>query len=308
MCIRDISTPDTNTGDDNAQGFGNAPNDAVVDHNDITLDDPAGDEDDNDFADVEVDVDYDLALIKELSAGQASTVAPGDQVSYTITIMNQGNVPSLAYDVTDQIPAGMSFVSASNGGTAAGQTVTWSGLANLAPGAQTTLNLVLRVDDALQRQYRNWAEISDDSSEDYGFGETDEDSTPDTNTGDDNAQGFGNAPNDAVDNHNDITLDDPAGDEDDNDFEDIEVDVDYDLALIKELSAGQASRVAPGDQVSYTITIMNQGNVPSRAYDVTDQIPAGMSFVSASNGGTACLLYTSPSPRDATLSRMPSSA
>ena len=27
-----------------------------------------------------------------------------------------------------------------------------------------------------------------------------------------------------------------------------------------------------------------------------------------SKGGTSCLLYTSPSPRDATLSRMPSSA
>ena len=31
-------------------------------------------------------------------------------------------------------------------------------------------------------------------------------------------------------------------------------------------------------------------------------------FVGARNGVSICLLYTSPSPRDATLSRMPSSA
>jgi len=46
--------------------------------------------------------------------------------------------------------------------------------------------------------FRNWAEISDDSADDYGV--TDEDSTPDSNTGNDNAAGFGQAPNDPVDN------------------------------------------------------------------------------------------------------------
>lgn len=130
----------------------------------------------------------------------------------------------------------------------------------------------------------NWAEISDDSSEDYGI--TDGDSTPDTNTGNDNASGTGVAPNDLVNNHNDINLDNPPGDEDDNDYEDVNVDVHYDLALIKTLSSGQASTVEPGSNVSYTITIKNQGNVPSNTYTVTDQIPTGMSFVSASDGGT----------------------
>ena len=46
--------------------------------------------------------------------------------------------------------------------------------------------------------------------------------------------------------------------------------------------------------------------------DVLSQAPAnpaaGDRYLVASIGSEACLLYTSPSPRDATLSRMPSSA
>ena len=100
-------------------------------------------------------------------------------MAYTISIANQGDVPSGTYDVTDQIPAGMSFVSASGGGTESGGIVTWTGLSNLAPGQTRDLSLLLRVDDATQSDYRNWAEISSDSASDFGV--TDEDSTPDSN-------------------------------------------------------------------------------------------------------------------------------
>jgi len=118
----------------------------------------------------------------------------------------------------------MSFVSASDGGTdnAANRSIRWDGLSNLDPGQTKELSLILRVDDATQGDFRNWAEITDDSSED--FNTTDDDSTPDFDRGDDDAPGFGTGPNDDVNNHNDITLDNPANDEDDNDFEDISVD------------------------------------------------------------------------------------
>ena len=53
---------------------------------------------------------------------------------------------------------------------------------------------------------------------------------------------------------------------------------------------------------AYTITITNTGSVPvqlvSRHWIITD----------ANNQVQDCLLYTSPSPRDGLLSRMPSSA
>jgi len=122
---------------------------------------------------------YDLALIKTLSSGQQQTVSVGDIVSYTIVVSNQGTVPSNDYTVIDEIPAGMSFVSASNFGTASGTTVTWASLPNINPGDIQILTIELQVDDASFVSYRNFAEISEDSASDYGV--KDEDSTPDDN-------------------------------------------------------------------------------------------------------------------------------
>ena len=53
--------------------------------------------------------------------------------------------------------------------------------------------------------------------------------------------------------------------------------------------------------------------VPGTAVDVNDDDSLGRGVIRASNGPVAtvvgtCLLYTSPSPRDAHESRMPSSA
>jgi len=97
-----------------------------------------------------------------------------------------------------------------------------------------------------------------DSSEDFGV--TDEDSTPDDNV-----------TNDPVVNHNDPNADSIAGDEDDNDYEDVSpiqpIPV-YDLALIKVLADGQASEVGTGDQVTYNIVVTNQGTVASNDYSV----------------------------------------
>ena len=44
------------------------------------------------------------------------------------------------------------------------------------------------------------------------------------------------------------------------------------------------------------------------AFDITQTGRAHPVLVSSTDGVGTCLLYTSPSPRDATLSRMPSSA
>jgi len=77
---------------------------------------------------VDVNISYDLSLAKALADGQSGMVGPGDVVNFTITVLNQGNVPSGAYDVTDYIPAGMEFVSASDKGSAIGNTVTWTNL------------------------------------------------------------------------------------------------------------------------------------------------------------------------------------
>ena len=85
--------------------------------------------------------------------------------------------------------------------------------------------------------------------------------------------------------------------------------------------AGDAIPNGDNFDVTFTFVYVNNGNVDLANLSLTDDIAAqfGNAFVSASglavqnfNGsGTApgaCLLYTSPSPRDRTRSRMPSSA
>jgi len=273
------STPDTNTGQDQTP-----PNDAVDNHNDINLDQPPNDEDDNDYEEVAGDVVYDLALIKTVQSG---SVEPGGEATFTVTVANQGNVPSRQFTVTDQLPAGLAFVSASDNGVPNAGVVTWT-IADLAAGATKSLTVTVKVTDPTLRPYRNWAEISSDSSGQYSTPTapvTDKDSTPDSNTGSDPGQGMGTNPNDDVVNHNDITKDSVDGDEDDNDYEDLDVAVRYDLALAKVVTT--TGTVIHGDPVTWQIRVRNQGNVASGLFDVTDTLPTGMRFVSASNGGTA---------------------
>jgi uncharacterized repeat protein (TIGR01451 family) len=221
---------------------------------------------------------YDLALIKTI-ASPSGPVAAGGDVTWTITVANQGGLPSGAYTVTDTIPTGMTFVSASDGGTEAAGVVTWN-LTGLDPGASRALTLVTRAVDVTKAPFRNWSEISTDGGDDI-------DSTPDTNTGKD----FTN-PNDQVTNHNDPLFNNNTAtpltggqlDEDDNDFEQIDVVGRYDLALIKTLPAGQT--VISGGTIRWELTVINQGNVDSGAITVQDAIPTGMAFSSASDGGT----------------------
>jgi uncharacterized repeat protein (TIGR01451 family) len=57
-------------------------------------------------------------------AGPPTTTVP--QVSYTVAYRNYGDGPALNMVVTDTIPAGATFVSASDGGSFAGGVVTWT--------------------------------------------------------------------------------------------------------------------------------------------------------------------------------------
>ncbi|MEW5739104.1 MAG: FG-GAP-like repeat-containing protein [Myxococcota bacterium] len=76
------------------------------------------------------------------ASGPTSTATP--QVTYTFSYTNQSastvNNPSLSYT----LPAGVTFVSASNGGTLSGSTVTWN-LGNLAAGASGTRTVTVNL-------------------------------------------------------------------------------------------------------------------------------------------------------------------
>lgn len=66
-----------------------------------------------------------------VSDGRAA-VRPGDRVTYLVRVQDTGSRPVHRLEVTQALPAGVQFVSASDGGTAAAGRVTWH--ASLAAG------------------------------------------------------------------------------------------------------------------------------------------------------------------------------
>ncbi|MBX9852017.1 MAG: DUF11 domain-containing protein [Cytophagaceae bacterium] len=91
---------------------------------------------------------------------------PGDTITYTISYRNYSKQGATGVTITDNLPAGTSFVSASNGGTAAGSTVTWN-IGNV-PGfvtgglaaTQGSVTLRVKVDPAASGRLCNVATIA----------------------------------------------------------------------------------------------------------------------------------------------------
>jgi uncharacterized repeat protein (TIGR01451 family)/LPXTG-motif cell wall-anchored protein len=121
--------------------------------------------DDEDIAVVTTEVIYDLAIAKRVTNSGPYKV--GDVVPYEVTVTNQGNVPSGIYSFNDTLPPGMSFVSASDGGTASGQVVSWSDQPSLDPGETHAVTVSAQIVDGSYGEYRNWVQITDDSAGTY---------------------------------------------------------------------------------------------------------------------------------------------
>lgn len=83
----------------------------------------------------------DLSITK--TADPAGVVARGSDVEYTVTVLNNGPLPSTGAQVIDTLPAGLQFVSAA-GCVEAGGTVTCS-VGSLAVGAERSFLIVAQV-------------------------------------------------------------------------------------------------------------------------------------------------------------------
>jgi uncharacterized repeat protein (TIGR01451 family) len=96
------------------------------------------------------DVDHtpDVSIVK---GDGVTAVAPGDTLTYTLTATNNAAWPATGVVVTDELPAPLTFVSASDGGSydATTRTVTWN-LGELAGGAARTAQVVATVGAGLQ--------------------------------------------------------------------------------------------------------------------------------------------------------------
>ena len=206
------STPDANQANDSQPAAPGDPTDNVTDNT-------AGDEDDHDPASVSV-ANFDLALTKVYTSDTAGdttdgVIVPGADVTFTITVENQGTIDATTFDVTDFLPAGFTLNDAAwtdNGD----DTATIAG-GPLAAGASTDITITMTAGTATG-DFVNWAEISSDDGNDI-------DSTPDANQANDNQPAGPGAPTDDV-------TDNTAGDEDDHDPAPISVQV-FDLALTK---------------------------------------------------------------------------
>lgn len=73
-----------------------------------------------------------ISLASPVTAASGSPVVAA--IAYTLTYQNTGTATAATVQLTDTLPAGLAFVAASDGGTAAAGTVTWN-LPPLEPGA-----------------------------------------------------------------------------------------------------------------------------------------------------------------------------
>ena len=79
--------------------------------------------------------------------------------------------------------------------------------------------------------------------------------------------------------------------------------------LILNTSANQIQEITSGDQLDLSgNNVANAGIITATSFSGPVVAGAGVSNITAGIGTYTCLLYTSPSPRDGLLSRMPSSA
>ena len=217
---------------------------------------------------------YDLALTKTIQ-NQKDSYTKGENITFAITVHNQGELVARNIEVTDYLPAGLELKDAN--WTQENGMIKTTIADPINPGQSKTVNLTTRIKpDFSGSDILNLAEISKDNSGEYGT--TDKDSTPDKNQNNDcfvegkhltsgNAKSGSNACNDGTD-------------EDDHDgvrfsVRDPKKPI-YDLALTKQIKAPVKHAYALGDELTFVITVHNQGELVARNIEVTDYLPKGL--------------------------------
>ncbi len=216
---------------DGGTGGSTITNSATVTASSETDGNPAND---SDSADITVQAAADLAVVKTVD-----DPAPfeGSTISYTIALTNVGPDAASNVEVTDLLPAGVTFVSsAATQGSYNSGTGVWDGLAALAATASDTLTITATVD--------------------MGTGGSTLTNTASITASD---QLDGNGANDS--NSADISV--PGG---------------SDLAVVKTVDDGSPSE---GGTINYTIALTNIGPDAATNVEVTDLLPAGVTFVSS---------------------------
>ncbi|MEX2177008.1 MAG: DUF11 domain-containing protein [Pirellulaceae bacterium] len=208
---------------------------------DSTPDDGAGD--DFDTVSIDAPAAADLSLTQTVSS---NTPSLGSDVTITLTLANAGPDAATGVLVTDLLPAGLTFVSATPSGATTYDQATgvWT-VGSVNSGANATLSIVATVTSGAA--IVNSAQVTTSAV-------FDPDSTPGDGVGDD---------------FDTETIDAPAA---------------ADLSLVMVPSSATP---ALNSDVTFTLTLTNSGPDPATGVQVTDLLPAGLTFVSATPSGTA---------------------
>jgi uncharacterized repeat protein (TIGR01451 family) len=110
----------------------------------VTAPNGVTDNNQNNNTDTETDLQNSVANLKITKTGAPDPVIIGQTLTYTITVTNDGPSDAQNVTVSDPLPAGLTFVSASNSGVFSAGNVTWS-LGTLVSGASVQLTLVTTV-------------------------------------------------------------------------------------------------------------------------------------------------------------------
>ncbi len=238
---------------------------------DDTTGDGIADEDDHDVADLTFPA-FDLALTKSLAPGQDAIVDPDEDITFRITVTNQGEIDAYEVEVVEYLPVGLVLSNDDTNGWFDNGDGTLSNAipGPIAVGTSASIDLDVSVQDGVRGDLVNLAEIA--AAEDVnGAMPIDIDSTPDAVSDND-----GDPVDDAIDNRD--------GDEDDHDLAPIRIrEVDL------EITKTGASTVETGEDAAWTITVSNLGpDEDPGPIVVTDDLPAGLGYVSAAGDGWQC--------------------
>jgi uncharacterized repeat protein (TIGR01451 family) len=175
----------------------------------------------------------------------ATEVTPDQELTYTITVRNDGDRGVTGVVLSDTLDGHVNFVGASDGGTeVVAGVVTWDAFDLAGGGAFVTRTVTVRVVDPLPAgvtEIGNVAVASDD-------GQNGADANPDNNL---------NTDTDEVDAAPDIVVEKDDGE----------------------------TRVEPGDELTYTITVRNSGDIGVTGVELSDTLDGHVEFVGASDGG-----------------------
>lgn len=104
---------------------------------------------------------FDLALLIQLDDGtNLAGVAPGEQVTFTITVVNQGVVDAADVQIVDYVPAGLTLADA-DWAVGADGAARFTLPGTLVAGASTTVDITFTVDADAPAAIDNWAEIAE---------------------------------------------------------------------------------------------------------------------------------------------------